>query len=383
MGVLAGTRVVEFAGQGPAPFCAMMLADMGAEVVRIERNGLSTLNTGYDPMRRRRHSVSIDLKHERGADVALRIIGGSDALIEGHRPGVMERLGLGPERCWEVNPRLVYGRVTGWGQEGPLAKSPGRDINYIALSGALHAMGGDRPIPPLNLVGDFGGGGMLLAVGLLGALIEAGRTGRGQVVDAAMIDGAALLMTSVYGLLANRQWVDERQANLLDGGAPYYRTYRCADGQWLAVGALDERSMAGLLDLLEIETISPSEAFGKLSWARLEPLFEARFLKKARDTWCGDARARNACVSPVLSLTDARKHEQNSSRGVFHEHETGPIPAPAPRFSGHPRGASVPLAEAYSSEETDALLCTLLNLGRPELDKLRRERVISTSDQSS
>ena len=333
MGVLEGIRVVEFAGQGPGPFCAMMLADMGAEVIRIDRrDGIKTLNTGYDPMRRKRTHVALDLKHPDGRNSALKLIERSDALIEGHRPGVMERLGLGPEICRRSNPALVYGRVTGWGQDGPLASQPGRDINYIALSGTLGAIGADQPIPPLNLVGDYGGGGMLLAIGILAALLHSRRTGEGRVVDAAMLDGAALMMTNTYGLLANDQWRDERGTNLLDGGAPFYGTYACADGRWVAVGALDARSLAALFALLEIGDLSPRDAWKRGEWPSLKSRLTSSFKARDRDTWCADPRAGEACVSPVLTLKEARSHPHNVARKLFIECNEELCPAPAPRF---------------------------------------------------
>ncbi|HLN23415.1 MAG TPA: CaiB/BaiF CoA-transferase family protein, partial [Patescibacteria group bacterium] len=250
MGPLAGIKVVEIAGLGPGPFCAMLLADLGAEVLRIDRPGSrDVLAQRYDILARGRRSVAIDLKHPQGVEAALQLIANADALIEGFRPGVMERLGLGPEVCLTRNAKLVYGRMTGWGQSGPLAATAGHDINYIAISGALHAIGeaGGGPVPPLNLVGDFGGGGLLLAFGLVCALLEARGSGRGQVVDAAMTDGSALLMAMIYSLKGNGMWQDQRGSNLLDGGAPFYGTYQCADGKWIALGSIEPQFYAQLV----------------------------------------------------------------------------------------------------------------------------------------
>jgi alpha-methylacyl-CoA racemase len=334
MGLLSGLRIVEFAGQGPAPFCAMLLADHGAEVIRIERaGGLATLNTGRDPIRRKRHNLTLDLKNPTARDLAFDIISDSNALIEGHRPGVMERLGLGPDICLERQPALVYGRVTGWGQSGPLSQAPGRDINYVGLSGALAAIGSERPTPPLNLVGDYGGGGMLLAFGLVAALVSAGRTGKGCVLDAAMLDGAALLMTSVMGLRANGQWRDQPSANVLDGGAPFYRTYECADGKWIAVGALEARSMGALLKMTSLAELFSSDLRERAEWPELERRLGSAFKRRSRDEWARHPDAQNACVTPVLTMAEAPHHSHNAARGVFANETSSGMPNVAPRIS--------------------------------------------------
>ncbi|MGH8875483.1 MAG: CaiB/BaiF CoA transferase family protein, partial [Acidimicrobiia bacterium] len=288
MGPLDGLRVVELAGMGPAPFCGMVLADLGADVVRVDRPaGLTGRADPSDVLNRGKRSLAVDLKHPEGVGVLLRLVGASDALIEGFRPGVTERLGLGPEVCLARNPRLVYGRMTGWGQEGPLAPAAGHDIDYIALAGALHPIGrpGERPVPPLNLVGDFGGGGMLLALGVLAALFEAHRTGQGQVVDAAMVDGAALLTAMVHGALHDGRWSDRRGANLLDGAAPFYDTYLTADGEALAVGALEPQFYAELLDRLGLDPAELPDQMDRSRWPELRERFAQLFMTRTRDEW--------------------------------------------------------------------------------------------------
>jgi len=323
MGPLTGIRIVEFAGIGPAPFCGMMLADMGAEVIRINRPG--TKEDSFNVLNRSRTSVEIDLKSAAGVERAMGFIEGADALIEGFRPGVMERLGLGPDACAARNPRLVFGRMTGWGQTGPLADAAGHDINYIALTGALHAIGraGENPPPPLNLIGDFGGGGMLLAFGVVCGILEARLSGHGQVVDAAMTDGAALLMAMIYGRKSAGQWSNQRESNLLDGGSHFYDTYACADGKWVAVGAIEPQFYSLLLEKLGI-TVADR--------ARLKEIF----LSKTRADWCALLEGTDACFAPVLDLDEAPKHPHNVARGTFVEVDGVMQPAPAPRFSRTP-----------------------------------------------
>ena len=335
MGPLAGLRVVEFAGIGPGPFAAMMLADMGADVVRIDRAGSTLLGLDYDVLNRGRRSIALDLKRPEAVEVALRLVENADALIEGFRPGVMERLGLGPDICLARNPRLAYGRITGWGQEGPLAHAAGHDINYIALSGALHAIGTQDggPVVPLNLIGDFGGGGMLLAFGLVCAVLEARNSGTGQVVDAAMTDGAALLMAMIYGMAGNGQWTDQRQANLLDGGAPYYGTYRCADGKWVAVGALEPQFYALLLDKLGLDDPAFRAQSDRSMWPRLRTALADAFARRTRQEWCVILQGTDSCFAPVLDLAEAPAHPHNASRGTLVERDGIVQPAPAPRFS--------------------------------------------------
>jgi len=338
VGPLAELHVIEFAGIGPGPFAAMMLADMGADIVRVDRAGSTLLGLDYDVLNRGRRSIALDLKRPEAVEAALRLVEKADALIEGFRPGVMERLGLGPDACLARNPRLAYGRVTGWGQEGPLAQAAGHDINYIALSGALHAIGTQDggPAIPLNLIGDFGGGGMLLAFGLVCAVLEARASGKGQVVDAAMTDGAAALMAMIYGMAGNKQWTDRRQANLLDGGAPFYATYRCADGKWVAVGALEPQFYALLLDKIGLEDPMFRAQSDRSMWPRLRAALADAFARRTRQEWCEVLQGTDACFAPVLDLAEAAAHPHNASRGTLEQRDGVVQPAPAPRFSRTP-----------------------------------------------
>jgi len=338
MGPLAGYRVLEFAGIGPGPFCAMVLADLGAEVVRIDRPDGPPGGGPSDILGRGRRSLALDLKNPAHHAAALRLIGRADALIEGFRPGVMERLGLGPAPCLAANPRLIYGRMTGWGQDGPLAQAAGHDINYIALTGALWAIGraGERPVPPLNLVGDYGGGGMLLALGLLAGMLSAQKTGQGQVVDAAMVDGAALLMAPIYAMLARGRWQNERAANMLDGAAPWYDTYECADGRYLAVGPIEPQFFAILCQRLGLDPARFADRMAPAAWPALRAELAAIFKGRARDDWAALFEGTDACVAPVLDLTEAPHHPHIRARATFLD-DQGPVqPAPAPRFSATP-----------------------------------------------
>ncbi|MDB6087619.1 MAG: carnitine dehydratase [Gammaproteobacteria bacterium] len=338
-GPLVGLRVLEFAGVGPVQFTGMMLADMGAEITRIDRlEGGDTLGLPYDILDRGRRSVALDLRRPGCVDAVLRLVERSDALIEGYRPGVMERLGLGPDLALARNPKLVYGRVTGWGQSGPLARTAGHDINYIAVSGALHAIGTDKsgPIIPLNLVGDFGGGGMLLTVGLLAALHESQRSGRGQVVDAAMTDGTALLLGMIHSLRAAGQWSAARQANLLDGGAPFYGTYCCADDRWIAVGPLEPKFYAAFLRALGLDEPVFREQHNRAMWPRLKEALTVTFRGRTRQQWCELLTPADACVAPVLDLDEAPGHAHNAERGTYSRVDGVTQPAPAPRFSRTP-----------------------------------------------
>ena len=336
-GPLAGLVVTELAGLGPAPFCGMVLADLGAEVIKVDRLGGQALPIGSadnDVLNRGKQSISVDLKDEAGIEVVLRIVARSDALIEGFRPGVAERLGVGPAQALARNPALVYGRMTGWGQTGPLATTAGHDIDYIALSGALHSVGpAEPPYPPLNLVGDFGGGGMLLALGLLAAVIHARESGQGQVVDAAMVDGSALLMASHHGYLADGWWRDQRANNLLDGAAPFYCTYRAADGGYVAVGALEPQFFAELLAGLSLESHEVGAQNDREGWPEMRRLFADRFEKRTRDEWAAHFEGTDACVAPVLSMTEAPNHHHNRERETFVEIDGVVQPGPAPRFS--------------------------------------------------
>ena len=373
-GPLQGLEVVELAGLGAAPFCGMVLADLGADVVRVDRAdivpGAHTDSTRYDLLNRGKQSIGVELKHPGGIEVVLRLVESVDALIEGFRPGVTERLGIGPAVCLAGNPRLVYGRMTGWGQDGPLAARAGHDIDYIALSGALHPIGPqDRPLPPLNLVGDFGGGGMLLAVGLLAAILHARETGQGQVVDAAMTDGSALLTTSMHGYLAQGFWTDSREANLLDGGAPFYSVYETADGGHVAVGALEPKFFATLLEGLEIPQGDLPGQDDRDGWPRIRATLASRFLEKTRDEWAEHFAGLDGCVVPVLTALEAPAHPHNRSRGVFVDIDGVIQPAPGPRFSSTP--TSIRAGPTYPGRDTDRLLESLC-YSRDDVSMLRR-----------
>jgi len=342
-GPLAGLRVLEMAGIGPAPFCAMLLGDLGADVLRIDRpggeaNGLP-VEARFDPTRRSRRSAAVDLKAPGAADLVLDLAARADVLLEGFRPGVMERLGLGPDACLARNPRLVYGRITGWGQDGPLAPTAGHDLTYLAVSGVLSAIGpAERPVPPLNLVGDFGGGALYLAVGVLAALREAERTGRGQVVDAAMAEGAASLAAMVFGLRAAGRWSDARAANDLDGGAPYYDTYLCADGAWIAVAPIEARFFAEFGRRAGLSAEEVAAQADRSAWPRLRARIAALIAARPRAEWLALFEGTDACVAPVLGLGDATAHPHMAARGAFLELDGVVQPAPAPRFSATPAG---------------------------------------------
>jgi alpha-methylacyl-CoA racemase len=338
-GPLKGVKVVEFAGLGPAPFCAMVLADLGAEVLRIARPGEEPQR--HDVNCRNRATVNVDLRAPGAVDALMPVIAGADALIEGFRPGVMERLGLGPDPCLAANPRLVYGRMTGWGQSGPLKSAAGHDINYIAISGALHAVGpaGEKPVPPLNLVGDYGGGAMLLGMGLLAALLEARCSGRGQVVDAAMTDGAALLCTSMYAGHAAGKVSNERGANLVDGGAPFYDTYACADGRHIAIGAIEPQFYALLLEQCGIADPLFDSQMDRAHWPLMKLRLADAFRTRTRDEWCALLEGTDACFAPVLDWDEAPRHPHNVARATFVQVDGVVQPAPAPRFSRTPPDA--------------------------------------------
>jgi len=339
-GPLAGVRVLEISGIGPGPFCGMLLADLGADVVRVDRPGGGPWNliaADRDPLGRNKRSVEVDLKQPEGVQTVLSLAAHADILFEGFRPGVAERLGIGPEECWRRRPQLVYGRMTGWGQDGPLRHTAGHDICYIAPTGALHAIGqaGAPPAIPLNLVGDYGGGSMYLAVGLLAALLEARTSGKGQVVDAAIVDGAAHLMTAFYGLLADGGWQDERGANLIDGGAPFYGVYETSDGKYLAVGALEPEFYAEFLKRLELD-VPPSSQLDRTGWPRLRQRIAERIGSAPRHEWLERFGDGDGCVAPVLSLREAPDDPHLAARGTFLTRFGVRQPAPAPRFSRTP-----------------------------------------------
>jgi alpha-methylacyl-CoA racemase len=346
MGPLAGVKVLELEAIGPAPFCGMMLADMGADVLLVDRPSDPQLgferDRWSDTMLRGRRSVTLDLKAPGGVTAAVALAEKADALIEGFRPGVMERLGLGPDVLLARNPRLVYGRMTGWGQDGPLAPRAGHDINYIALAGVLHAIGraGGAPAPPLNLVGDFGGGGMLLAFGVACALFEARRSGKGQVVDAAMVEGASLLATMFWGMLAARNWSEARGENVLDSGAPWYDSYATRDGRFVAIGAIEPKFYADLLDRLGLARESLPAQHDRAGWPELRRRFAAAFRSRTRGEWCAVFEGSDACFAPVLTFAEARGHPHNVARQGFVAVAGVTQPAPAPRFSRTPGGVA-------------------------------------------
>jgi len=382
MGPLDGVRVIEIASLAPAPFGCMVLADLGADVLRVDRADRSGPRVGprvgppVDPLQRGRRSIGLNLKDPSGVDLLLRLIEGADVLVEGFRPGVAERLGFGPEECARRNPRLIFGRMTGWGQEGPLAPTAGHDIDYIGISGALAPIGraGERPVPPLNLVGDFGGGGMLLAVGILAALVERERSGLGQVVDAAMVDGSALLTSFIYGMRATGTWRDERGSNMLDGGAPWYDTYETADGGYLAVGAIEPQFYAALLDGLGLADADLPAQLDPSGWPELRRRFAEVFATRDRDEWTEIFAGTDACVSPVLSMTEAIKHPHAVARKAFIDVGGVAQPAPAPRFgrsaAGHPAPPPRPGAD------TDSVLAGL-GISADQVADLRASGVVA------
>jgi len=362
VGPLAGIRVLEVPNLGPVQFAGMMLGDLGAEVVRLDRAADVHRGRGLmDPsphavLDRGRTSVGVDLKHPDGAGVVLRMAERADVLIEGFRPGVAERLGVGPEPCTARNPRLVYARMTGWGQDGPLAGSPGHDINYIARAGVLAHVGpaGGPPVPPINLLGDFGGGATFLVVGILAALVERAASGRGQVVDAAMVDGAASLMGVFHGLDQMDAWSEERGTNLLDGGAPFYGVYETADGRWVSVGAFEEKFYAELLDVLGFSDVDPADQMDASAWPALRERFAAAFRRRTRDEWTRVMEGREVCYAPVLTMAEARRDPHLASRRTFTEVGGVAQPAPAPRFGRTP--GSVSRAPVAPGSDTDDVL---------------------------
>ena len=372
-GPLQGMTIIELAGLGPTPFCGMMLADAGARIITIgrpsDRQGTSLRAKDRDALSRGRENIALDLRKPEAVETALRLIEKADALIEGLRPGAMEKLGLGPDICLQRNSRLVYGRMTGWGQTGPLAKAAGHDLNYIAVTGALHAIGPvDEPMPPLNLIGDYGGGGMLLAFGICAALVEAQRSGKGQVVDAAMCDGAALLMAPFYGLLAAGAWRDERRSNFVDGAAPFYGVYRCSDGKYISLAPIEPQFYALMLKLLELD----DEIFGRRDdrafWPELRERIARRIAEKTQPEWCALLEGTDVCFAPVLKVGEAASHAHLRERGTLVEVDGGVQPSPAPRFSrtnsemstrsasGETASRRILLDAGLSTSEVDALI---------------------------
>ncbi len=376
-GPLAGLRILEIGAIGPGPFCAMLLADLGAEVVRLDRSAEKAAEAVSDTplLARGRRSIALDLKHPRGLATLLRMVEQMDGLIEGFRPGVTERLGFGPDVCLARNPRLVYGRMTGWGQDGPLASAAGHDINYIALSGALAAMGraGEKPLPPLNVVGDFGGGGMLLAFGMLAALLERERSGKGQVVDAAMVDGVGLLMTMFYEMLPSGAWKTERGSNLLDTGAPFYEVYETRDGLFVSLGALEPKFFAELMSKLELSDVDLARQNDPSTWPALRTRIAARVKEKTRDEWSRVFAGSDACFAPVLDMHEAPGHPHHQHRKGFVEVGGVLQPAPAPRFSRTP--ADTPAPFALPGEHSEVVLREL-GFAESEVSELVRERAL-------
>ena len=373
MGPLTGIRIIELASIGPGPFCGMMLSDMGAEVIRIDRIDSQPYNP-KDALLRNRKSVAVDLKHADGAEVVLHLVETGDGMIEGFRPGVAERLGLGPETCLARNPQLVYGRVTGWGQSGPLAQAAGHDINYIALTGVLHAIGesGRKPVPPLNLIGDFGGGGMLLAFGMVCALLEARSSGEGQVVDAAMVDGASALMALFYSM-PSRWHTPNRGENLLDGGAPFYGTYETSDGKHVSIGAIEPEFFELLIHHTGADKARFADRMNRSKWPELRSELARIFKSKTLHAWCEVMEATDACFAPVLSMEEAPHHPHNKERKGFVTLDGVTQPAPAPRFGRtHPQE---PTPAPMPGSDTGAVLSDL-GLSDAELRRLRASGAI-------
>jgi alpha-methylacyl-CoA racemase len=368
LGPLTGTKIIELAGIGPGPFCGMLLADMGAEVIRVDR-AQGPARRAKDVLARGRKSIAVDLKSDAGKEVILKLVESSDALFEGFRPGVTERLGIGPEDCMARNERLVYGRMTGWGQEGPMAQAAGHDINYISLVGALHAIGekGGKPVPPLNLVGDFGGGGMVLAFGLVCGLLEASRSGKGQVVDSAMVDGAAALMAMFFSMQGSGAFSMERGTNLLDGGAHFYGTYETRDGKYISLGSIEPQFYALLVEKAGLDAEKFSAQMEAAKWDEFKAELTGVFKTKTRDEWCDIMEGSDVCFAPVLALNEVQDHPHNQARNSFIEIDGFVQPAPAPRFSrtgvSVSHGARIPgedsrqvLSDAgYTDDEIGAL----------------------------
>jgi alpha-methylacyl-CoA racemase len=368
-GPLAGLRVIEFAGIGPGPYACLLLAELGAEVIRVDRPSAGGLDA--EVLNRSRPNIAVDLKSPAGVETVLRLIEGADVVVEGLRPGVMERLGLGPEECLARNPRLVYGRMTGWGQSGPLASAAGHDITYAALTGALHATGSaDKPRNAVNLIADFGGGTLFLVMGILAAVFERGVSGRGQVVDAAMVDGAASLMTMVYGLQAAGLWQDRREANLLDGGAPFYDTYACADGRHVAVGALEHQFFAELMK----HTGLSFEQWDVARWPEMRAALTEVFGSRTRDEWAAAFEGTDACVAPVLSLAEAPGHPHNVARGIFSPYRDGVTPRVAPVFSRTP---ALPPGEVRTAGQDTRTVLLAAGFGEAEVDALLEQGVVT------
>ena len=359
MGPLAGVKIVEFAGIGPGPMCCMLLADMGATVIRLDRAanvGRDVMEPRFNTLLRGRKNIAVDLKKPEGKELALKLCDDADMLIEGFRPGVMERLGLGPDEVMARNPRMVYGRMTGWGQDGPIAHTAGHDINYIALTGALHAIGSEQsgPVPPLNLIGDFGGGALYMAMGALAAYIEANRSGQGQVVDTSMVEGAASLMTSAFGALAAGTFKEQRESNRLDGGCHHYNTYETSDGEHICIGSNEPQFYQLMLETVGLGDADLPAQTDRDAWPQMQKKLAAIFRTKTRSEWTRIMEQKDVCFAPVLRMSEALEHPHNAARGSFVELDGVPQPGPAPRFQRTP--GNVGSSCAYAGEHTDEAL---------------------------
>ncbi len=378
MGPLSGKRIVEIAGIGPGPFCAMLLADLGAEVVRVDRASAvpDTMpdSPNLDLLNRGRRSIGVNLKMPEGIETVLKLVQESDALIEGFRPGVAERLGIGPKECLARNPKLIYGRMTGWGQEGTYSLMAGHDINYIALSGVLGMIGreGEKPIPPVNLVGDFGGGGMLLALGICAALVETAKSGKGQIIDAAMTDGSALLSTMMHSFKAMGIW-GERGTNLLDTGAPFYDVFECADGEFISIGSIEPQFYSELLRITEIDQSENPKQMDRTKWEEMKSKIGDAIKEKTRSEWEELMEGTDVCFAPVLSMDEAYRHPHNKERSTFIEIAGVMQPAPAPRFSRTPASVSSP--PPHAGQHTEEVLASL-GLSNDEILELREQKII-------
>lgn len=375
MGPLQGMRILEMAGIGPGPFCAMMLSDMGAEVIRIDRLDQKGAGNSANVLNRGRRSIALDLKNPAAVETVLKLVDKADALIEGFRPGVMERLGLGPEVCLDRNPRLVFGRMTGWGQSGPLSQAAGHDINYISIAGALGAMGyADRPpTPPLNLVGDFGGGAMYLLCGVLAALLERNTSNRGQVIDAAMTDGTASLLSPFFGLMAMNMWTTDRESNKLDGGAHYYGSYECSDGKYISIGSIEPKFYALLLSKCGISDEEFLAQQDQQAWPSLREKLIALFKTETREHWCKLMEGSDVCFAPILDLSEAPNHPHNKARDTYVNFDGVTQPAPAPRFSR--TQSEIQSSAAMVGEHTEQILADW-GYSESEIEQLRTSKAI-------
>ena len=375
MGPLKGIKVIEFSALGPGPFCGMILADLGAEVIVIDRFESAGQVTKTDIASRGKKSIAIDLKKKESIDLIKDIVQNADVVIEGLRPGKMEKLGMGPEDFFEVNPKLIYGRMTGWGQHGPLSSAPGHDINYIALTGALSSIGSKNsaPLPPLNLVGDFGGGGMVLAMGICAALVEVSKSGKGQIIDSAMTDGSALLMSMMYGFYSAGIWTDHRESNLLDGAAHFYGCYECKDKKFVSIGSIEPQFYQELIKRLDLDYNVFKDQMDRSKWPEFKKIIEKKFKEKTRDEWCDVMEGGDVCFAPVLSLEESINYRHNKERETFVDIDGVIQPAPAPRFSNTP--GEIKHSPVKKGENTREIL---KNIGKENLiEELLNSNIIS------